>query len=139
MNPIYVAPPQIHPSHLPPPAGEVTELLRQMVDLQRQQVDLNRVLAANVDERARWTTFYGRWSSEFPDLPVSCKRVLPAIERAYMGLLRDLSERVADEDQEPLDNEFALAEFLDKYGVRMQQLAGIMGQVGNMSNLAPVE
>lgn len=139
MNPIYVAPPQIHPSQLPQQPAEVTDLLRQLVDLQKQQLDFSRTILANADERARWVAFYGRWSNEFPDLPASSKKVLPIVEKAFLGMLRDVCDRALDEDQEGLHNEFALADFLDRFGPRLQQLGGILGQIGHLSNLAPAE
>jgi hypothetical protein len=138
--PIYVASPFIHPGSLPPAQPlEVPDLLRQLIDLQRQQLELQKQQAAQSDEKARWTNFYGRWKDEFPELPRTCKQILPALERAYLGMLNDLSEKVSEDENDGLNNEFTLAELLDRYGVRLNQLASIVNQVGQLANLTPAE
>lgn len=138
-SPIYVMPPQIHAGSAAKQSDEVAGLLKQLLEIQKQQLEMQRTLLANSDERARWNNFYSRWCAEFPELPQTCKRSLPAIERAYLTLLRNLSERVADSGDDSLDNEFTIGEFLDQYGMRLGQLAGILSQVGNLASIAPTE
>jgi hypothetical protein len=87
------------------------------------------------DERQKWVNFHNRWAEEYPDLPVLCKNVLPKIERAYLGLLKDVAEAVAVEDD--FENEYTLAEFLDKYSVRIAQLGNLLGPMNNMASVAP--
>jgi hypothetical protein len=137
MESILVTPPLLRLPDSPPPLpADATELLRVMVDLQRQQLELFRAQQANQDDRAKARAFHGRHIDEFASLPASCKRVLPNVERAYLGLLSDLTERLID-DEETLASEFALAEFLDRYGVRLMQLGNILGQVGQLAMIAP--
>jgi len=125
----------------PPRAGagisETADLLRQMIELQREQLGLMRARHAAADDKARWQNFYNRWAAEFPDLPGLCKGVLPTVERAFLELIQELSEKLTGEDAVDLESEFALAEFLDKYGARLAQLGNILGQVGHLSNVAP--
>lgn len=138
MESIIVTPPHVRlPDGHPAPPVDAADLLRQLVDLQRQQLDLLKAQQANQDERTRTKSFHARHADEFPDLPAACKKVLPAVERAYLGLLADLAERVGDDPAEVLGNEFAVAEFLDRYGMRLMQLGSILGQVGQLANLAP--
>ncbi len=118
-------------------SGETTDLLRQMVDLQREQIGLMRAGQLASDEKARWQNFYNRWAREFPELPGRCKAVLPAVERAYLELVQEVSDRLTGEEAADLESEFALAEFLDKYGVRLAQLGNILGQVGHLANVQP--
>jgi len=137
--PIYVAPPSFHGQQLPPAPSEVPELLRQMIELQKLQIELHKQQLANADDRAKWANFYSRWSGEFPELPTSCKKILPALERSYLSFMQDVTERLADGDADVLDNEFAISEFLDRYGIRLAQLGGILNQFNNMAGLAPNE
>ena len=116
---------------------ETVDILRQMVELQREQIGLMRAQQAASDDKARWQTFYNRWSAEFPELPGRCKSVLPSVERAYLELMRDVSDRLGGEDAVDLESEFALAEFLDKYGVRLAQLGNVLGQVGHLAHVTP--
>ena len=136
--PLYVTPhPPIPLPELPPPPPEVTDLLRQLLDLQREQVSLLRAQAAAQDATSRWRAFLSRWSGEFPDIGGACKQVLPAVERAYLAMLKELTDRLRVEDPEDLTDEFTLNEFLDRYGIRLGQLATIVSQLGPLAEAAP--
>lgn len=136
--PLYVAPPP--PLQLPePPNPEVADLLRQLLDVQREQVNLLKAQQAAQDTTARWRAFLVKWSGEFPDLGGACKQVLPALERAYLTLIRELTDRLRADDSEDLDNEFTLGEFLDRYGIRLSQLGSVLGQIAPLAEAAPVE
>ena len=136
---IIVSSPMLRLPDSPAAGGnsETADLLRQMIELQREQLGLMRVRQAAGDDKARWQNFYNRWAGEFPELPGLCKGVLPTVERAFLELLQELSEKLTGEDALDLASEFALAEFLDKYGVRLAQLGNILGQVGHLSNVVP--
>ncbi len=119
------------------PAGSSTDLLQQMLDVQREQVQLLRQLAAAHDSGSRWKSFLSRWRDDYGELPVACKQVLPHLERAYIALIAELTESLRQQDERPLDNDFALSEFLDRYGMRLSQLAGLLSLVGPLADLAP--
>ena len=137
MNPpIYVTPPMVVLPDAPPPA-ETNDLLRQLVDLQREQLVAMRQQAASQDGLARWKSFLARWQDEFPDVGGACKQVLPVVERAYLGRIQDLTLKVQESEGDGLDNEFALAEFLDRYGMRLSQLGVVLGQLGTLADATP--
>ena len=119
------------------PAGSSTDLLQQMLDVQREQVQLLRQLAAAHDSGSRWKSFLSRWRDDYGELPAACKQVLPHLERAYIALIAELTESLRQQDERPLDNDFALSEFLDRYGMRLSQLAGLLSLVGPLADLAP--
>ena len=118
----------------PPPSGETAELLRQLVELQREQLVATRALHAGPHERARWRAIYGRHEADLPSLPADAKRVLPTVEKCYLTLLAELTEKLAEPDV--LDNEFAAAELLDRYGQRLGQLGTLLGQLGQLATIA---
>lgn len=118
----------------PPPAGESAELLRQLVDLQKEQLAATRALHAGPHERARWRAIYGRHEADLPGLPADTKRVLPAVEKCYLTLLAELTEKLAE--PEALENEYAAAELLDRYSQRLAQLGNLLGQLGQLAALA---
>ena len=65
----------------------------------------------------------------------ACRQVLPVLERAYLSLLGELTEKLAAEP-DALADEFVLSEFLDRYGMRLGQLANILGQVAPLADAA---
>lgn len=112
-----------------PPPSETIELLRQLLDIQREQLALQRQAAAAHDHGSRWRAFIARWQQDFPELPEACKGALPALERSYGALIAELSERLRQDGNGALDNEFVLGEFLDRYGMRLSQLGTILSLV----------
>ena len=138
--PIYVTPPPIVPlPEAPPqPVPVVPQLLKQLIGLQQQQVALLKTQLANQDSGARWRNFLARWGEEFPNIGPACKQAAPVLERAYLTLLREVTERVNSGDAGDLEDEFVLGEFLDRFGMRLSQLSNILGQIGPLADATPV-
>jgi hypothetical protein len=138
--PLYATPPM--PLLMPeanPHGREVADLLRQLIGLQQEQVGLLKVQAANQDSGSKWRTFLARWESEFPNIGGACKQALPMLERAYLGLIRELTERVNATEGGELDDEFVLGEFLDRFGIRLGQLGNILSQLAPLADAAPAD
>src|SRR5690348_15059100 len=99
--PIYVTPPLVRlPDPGPQPAAgpEVADLLRQVLEVQREQLAVMKVQTQAQDGAARWRAFLSRWQADFPDIGSACKQVLPVVERAYLGLIQELTDRLRDPD-----------------------------------------
>lgn len=137
-SPLYVvASPIKMPTDLPPvPGSEVADLLRQLLDVQREQVALLKAQQAAQDSLTKWRAFLSRWGGEFPNLGGACKEILPHLERAYLTMIRELTDRVRAENDD-LDDEFMLNEFLDRYGIRLGQLGNIISQLSPIADAAP--
>jgi hypothetical protein len=120
-----------------PPNSDAGDLLRQILEVQREQLNLTRQRLASQDAGGRWRTVLARWGDDFADLPSACRTALPQLERAYIALIADLAENLRrDNDDDALDNEFSLSEFLDRYGSRLNQLGAILHLVGPLAELA---
>ena len=119
-----------HPSS-PERGPDLADLLRQILEVQREQLAYQRAAAAAHDMTARWRAYLSRWDDEFPDLSGGCKKAMPHLERVYGQMITDLSEKVNDDDG--LDSEFAVQEFLDKYGMRLAQLGTILNLVAPLA------
>ncbi len=129
------------PSAPKPPPGsvsaEVIDLLRQTLDVQREQLQSLRAIAAAHDSGARWRAFLGRWQEQFPDLSQGCRTVLPILEQTLGRLITELTEHLAANDDDPLENDFALQEFLDRYGMRLGQLGTLLNLVAPLAEAGP--
>ncbi len=112
------------------PAAEIVSLLRQILEVQREHVALMR---AAHDANARWRAFLARWREDFPELPQSCQEALPILERSYSALIAELAEFLRQDGSSGLDNDFALQEFLDRYGMRLAQLGTILNLVAPLA------
>jgi hypothetical protein len=110
-------------------AAEPQEILRQMLEVQKEQLGFLRAILGAHDGVARWRAFVERWRGDFPDLARACRQVLPILERSYGKLITELTENLNQDGSEALENEFALQEFLDRYGIRLTQLGTILNLV----------
>jgi uncharacterized protein YeaO (DUF488 family) len=118
------------------PSTETIDLLRQMLDVQREQLNQLRANAAAHDMTSRWRAFLQRWQEEFPLLGENCRKTMPILEQTYARLISDLTE-LCSSNEEPLDNDFALQEFLDRYGMRLAQLGTILNLVAPLAEAGP--
>ena len=135
-----------HPTPPPPQPSELnTDLLRQILELQRDQLaqilQVQRdhfALAKNMaqDNNSRWRTLLGRWQKDLPSFMDHCKKAYPILERAYVHLIASMVEEVSDKEEDDLDNEFALQDFLDRYGMRVGQLGHLVHVVGSLAEAA---
>jgi hypothetical protein len=120
------------PPPIAPPVPEVVDLLRQLLEVQREQLAYQRQAAAAHDMTSRWRAFLARWQHEFPHLSDDCRQSMPLLERAYGRMIAELTERLNGED-DPLETDFALQDFLDRYGMRLAQLGTILNLVAPLA------
>jgi hypothetical protein len=131
-----VAPPT--PGLTPPSApstDSTADLLRQILEVQREQLAILQAPKPQEPDAnlARWKNFFDRWHEEFPDLPAAMIEALPAVERAFLRLMDDMTRFLKEEETCNLENEFTLSEFLDRYAVKASQIAGILNLLGQMA------
>jgi hypothetical protein len=131
--------PAAGPADLPAPlpaVPEAVDLLRQILEVQREILAQQRTAAAAHDMTSRWRSFLSRWNQEFPNLSDNCKKAMPLLERTYGRLIAEMAERLNDED-DGLENDFSLQEFLDRYGMRLAQLGTILNLVAPLAEAGP--
>lgn len=128
----YTVPPT--PTTAPGPNAEVADLLRQILEVQREQLAQTRAAAAAHDAGARWRSLLARWKQEFPELPAACRQAMPILERAYGGIIASLVEELRQNGEDALENDFALQDFIDRYGMRLGQLGNILNLVGPLAD-----
>jgi hypothetical protein len=118
---------------VPEATSDYSELLRQILEVQREQLAQMRATAAAHDTSARWRSLVARWREDFPDLLETCRDALPILERSYGALIAELAEHLRQNGTTALDNDFALQEFLDRYGMRLSQLGTILNLVAPLA------
>jgi hypothetical protein len=112
--------------------AETVELLRQLLEIQREQLGLLRTSAAAHDASSRWRAFLARWREDFPGLGGSCREALLILEKTYGAVLAELVEYLR-ENGGGLETDFALQEFLDRFGMRLAQLGTILNLVAPLA------
>jgi hypothetical protein len=124
------------PAGPPEPSSSNTDLLRQLLEVQKQHLAHAQAVAAANDTGARWRAMVARWREQFPDLLDHCKEVLPVLERAYGSIIVSMLDEIRQQGADSLDNEFALQDFLDRFGMRLGQLGNILNLVSPLAETA---
>jgi hypothetical protein len=112
----------------------MTDLLRQIVDIQREQLTHLQAFSAAHDTSSRWRAFLARWRDDFSDLPEACRQSVPILERTYGKLIAELTDHLCENGNEALDSDFALQDFLDRFGMRLAQLGTILNLVAPLAD-----
>jgi hypothetical protein len=120
------------PSGAPPSADGPTELLRQLLEVQRETLAVHKAMMAAMDHNARWRALLNRWREAFPALPELARQALPVLEKSYGALLSNLVEELRDKGED-MENDFALQDFLDRYGMRLSQMSQILNLVSPLA------
>jgi hypothetical protein len=118
------------------PATETAELLRQILEVQKEQLALQKTAAQAHDMGARWRAYLSKWQQEFPELPEACRFALPILERSYGAMIAELADNLKQNGSDALESDFALGDFLDRYGMRLSQLGTILSLVAFLAEAA---
>ena len=119
-----------------PPDASTTELLRQLLEVQKEVLAVQKTMLAAMDGNARWRMLLNRWREDFPSLSDAARDTLPLLEKAYAGILSSLVEDLRDRGMDGIDNDFALQEFLDRYGMRLGQMSHLLSLVSPLAEMA---
>lgn len=99
------------------------ELQRQMLDLQRQQLELTREAAqVSREQRARQGAELERWQQGHDGVLDRCRESLGRLEQVHAALMSELTDYVSENYENLLDGEFALTDFVDRFGPRLAHL-----------------
>ena len=109
-------------------------LLRHLVLGQERQSKLLEELIqqVNVTQRQRAAEL-GQWRAANPGLTRKCKAAAETLSRVQNEFLHRLTEEVADNEENLLDGEFLLNEFVDRYGPRLAHLNGVLQALAQLS------
>ena len=99
------------------------ELQRQMLEMQRQQLELAREVAqVSREQRARQMAELERWQSGHEHVLESCRESLGNLEQVHAALMGELAAYAKENYENLLDGEFALTDFVDRFGPRLAHL-----------------
>jgi hypothetical protein len=98
-------------------------LQTQILDVQRQQLELAREAAQiSREQRARQLAELERWQSGHEHVLESCRESLINLEQVHAALMGELADYVSENHENLIDGEFALTDFVDRFGPRLAHL-----------------
>lgn len=103
--------------------SQTLELQRQALELQRQSLELQRETTQTArDQRTRQIADLERWQQSHSDVLGVCKQTLGQLEQIHSSLMSDLSSFVSENQENLVEGDFMLSEFVDKFGPRLAHL-----------------
>lgn len=117
-------------------SGELTALLRELVDGQDRQnhllEELTEQISANQRQRA---AELGQWKQANPELSKRCRKAAEALSRVQTEFLQNLIDEVTESADGLIDSDFMLNEFVDRFGPRLAHLNGVLQVLSQLSSV----
>jgi hypothetical protein len=112
----------------------IVGLLKQLVDGQQREIKLLEEIAhfVGLNHKQRQHEI-ANWKEHNPDLARSCRIAAEALGKVQNDFIHKLTEDAADNYENMMESEYALSEFVDRYGPRMSHLGGVLHMVAQLS------
>ena len=108
-------------------AAQTNQLLRDLVGLQQRSCDLLAELLNQVSLQQRQRTAELKaWKEANPHLAKSCRRAAESLSKVHTEFLASIAQEAADNAEDFSDSEYALGEFIDRYGPRIAHFNGVL-------------
>ncbi len=103
--------------------SQVLEFQRQSLEIQRQQLELTRESAQIArEQRARQVADLERWQNGHEGVLDHCRDTLGRLEQVHASLMGDMADHVAEHHENLIEGDFALSDFVDRFGPRLAHL-----------------
>ena len=115
-------------------AAVIVGLLHQLLIGQERQNQLLEELVqhAGAAQKQRAAEL-GQWKKANPHLARRCRKAAETLGQVQNEFLHNLTEEIVDTEDDLLDGEFALNEFIDRYGPRLAHLSGMLQVLSQLS------
>jgi hypothetical protein len=115
-------------------------LLRQLVVMQdRQNQLLEQLVQSTVSVQKQRATELQQWKDANPQLSRACRRAAETLARVQAEFLEQLTEEISDGEENLLEGDFMLGEFVDRYGPRLAHLNGVLQVLAQLGSGVPVQ
>lgn len=103
--------------------SQTLDVQRQILENQRQQLDLAReATQLGRDQRTRQIAELERWQNSHDGVVDQCKDALGQLEAVHAALMGDLANYVDENHENLVEGDFALSDFVDRFGPRLAHL-----------------
>ena len=126
--------PASQPTSLTGDPGETTRLLRDMVVLQHKTCELLTELLTQVSQQQRQRNAELKaWRDANPELAVSCRYAAESLAKVHTEFLANVAREAFENAEDYVDSEYALGEFIDRYGPRLAHFNGVLQLFGQLA------
>jgi hypothetical protein len=119
--------------------SQTLEAQRQSLELQRQQLELAKeTVQVAREQRARQISELERWQASHSEVLDACRESVGQLEQVHAALMRELTEYIADNQENLVEGDFALTDFVDRFGPRLAHLNTMLAVLRPLTlNLKP--
>lgn len=118
--------------------SEMTALLKQLVVGQQRQNEMLEELIDQMGAAQRQRAMeLGQWREANPALARRCRAAAEALSQVQTEFLENITIDIKENYENMLDGDFALNEFVDRYGPRLAHLNGVLQVLSQLSSVAP--
>jgi len=119
--------------------GEATlTLLHQLLLAQQRQNQLLETLVnTTVNAQKQRSNELQQWRDANPMLADSCRRAAEVLSKVQSEFLVQLTQEIEDQQDDLMDGEYVLNEFVDRFGPRMAHLNGVLQVLAQLSAPTP--
>lgn len=112
----------------------IVGLLKQLVDGQQREIKLLEEIAhfVGLNHRQRQHEI-ANWKEANPDLARSCRLAAEALSKVQNDFIHRMTEEAVDSQENLLESEYMLSEFVDRFGPRMAHLGGVLHMLSQLS------
>jgi len=119
-------------------AAETSRLLRDMVTLQSRSCELLAELVNQVSLQQRQRNAELRaWKEANPELASACRQAAESLSKVHTEFLSNIANEAAENAESFADSEYALGDFLDRYGPRMAHFNGVLQLLTQLGAVPP--
>jgi hypothetical protein len=125
-----------HPTASGHSATEQTELLREVLAAQdRTNEILEELVGIMATAHKQRLQELHQWKNANPRLATSCREAAEALSRVQVEYLERMTEEINDTADDMSYGEFALNEFVDRFGPRLAHLNGVIQVLAQLSSV----
>ena len=100
-----------------------------LADLVQQTAAMNKQRSGELQQ----------WKNANPDLSRSCRRAAETLSRVQTQFLEGMTEEIADSEEDLVEGEFVLNEFVDRFGPRLAHLNGVLQVLAQLGTAETAE
>ncbi len=116
----------------------IVTLLRQMVENQKRELKLLEDISGHlVSAQKQRQTELTLWKEANPVLSNNCRVATETLAKVQTQFLQSLTEDVAFNEENLVDSDYMLNEFVDRYGPRLAHLNGVLQVLSTLSSSGP--
>jgi hypothetical protein len=116
----------------------IVALMRQLVIAQERQNQLmEQMIQNNVNAQKQRANELQQWKDANPKLARACRRAAESLSRVQAQFLESITDEVEANEEDLLDGEFVLSEFVDRFGPRLAHLNGVLQVLAQLGTGVP--